>query len=95
MKHFRGVQTDGMTFGMDIDAKGEAYRKLKANTKAKKVAWRYGLEKNVLVCPYQFVAGVMQAAGWLVAERQAFSYITIDDGDMIYVEYPDGVHFRR
>lgn len=86
---------DGITFGMDIDAKSEAYRRMKANTKPKTVPWRYGLEKTVLACPCQFVAGVMREAGWLVSEKQAFSYITIDDGDLIYVEYQDGVHFRR
>lgn len=92
MKHFRGHYRDGTTFGMDIETNAAAYRAMKKATKRQEITGHFGIKVKALVCPYQYVAGVMREAGWLVAERQSFRHITIDDGEEIFVEYPDGVH---
>lgn len=92
MKHFRAVHSYGVSFGMDIDARSEAYRLLKKNTKPKTVTGLFGIEVNILTAPYQYVAGIMREAGWLVAEKQSFNKFTLDGGEEIFIEYPDGIH---
>ena len=92
MKHFRGYYRDGMTFGMDIETNTAAYRAIKKNTALQQITTCYGVERIVRVCPFQYVAGVMREAGWLVAEKQSFSKFSIDDDKDIFIEYPDGVH---
>lgn len=95
MKYFRGTQRDGMTFGMDIETNTAAYREMKRNTKAQTVTGHHGIPVSILACPYQYVAGIMREAGWLVAEKQAFRYFEIEglfDGEEVYIVYPDGIH---
>ena len=92
MKHFRGYNRDGTTFGMEIETNTAAYRAIKKNTALKQITTHYGVERTVRACPYQYVAGIMREAGWLVAEKQSFSKFSIDDDREIFIEYPDGVH---
>lgn len=92
MKHLRGYYLDGMTFGMEIETNTAAYRAMKKATRRQEITSRFGIKVNALVCPYQHVAGIMREAGWIVAERQSFRHITIDDGEEIFIEYPDGIH---
>lgn len=89
MKHFCGIGRDGITFGMDIRT---GYKKMKANIKLQTVKNRFGREVRVQAVPYQFVAEMMEEAGWLVSERQSFKYFRLDDGPEIYIIYPDGIH---
>ena len=92
MKHFRGYNWDGTTFGMEIETNTAAYRAMKKNTPRQQITGHYGIQVNVPVCPFQYVAGIMREAGWLVAEKQSFRKFTIDDGEEIFIGYPDGVH---
>lgn len=92
MKHLRGYRLDGMTFGMDIDTMTPAYRAMKKATERRKIVGHYGIEFSALVCPAQYVAGIMREAGWLVSEAQDFQHITINGGEEIFIEYPNGIH---
>lgn len=92
MKHFRGYNREGTTFGMDIEANTAAYRAMKKNTQQQRITTRYGTQRTVCVCPFQYVAGIMREASWLVTEKQSFRKFTIDDGEEIFIGYPDGVH---
>lgn len=92
MKHFRGYNRDGTTFGMDIETNTAPYRAIKKYTAPRQVTTRYGIRRTVRACPFQYVAGVMREAGWLVAEKQSFRSFSIDDDGEIFIEYPDGIH---
>ena len=92
MKHFRGYYRDGTTFGMDIETNTTAYRAIKKNTALQEITTRLGIQRIIRVCPFQYVAGVMREAGWLVAEHQSFKSFSIGDGAEIFIGYPDGVH---
>lgn len=81
-----------MTFGMDVETNTAPYRAMKKHTERRQVTGRFGIQVNILVCPAQYVAGIMRGAGWLVAENQEFKKFTIDDGEEIFIEYPDGIH---
>lgn len=91
MKHFRGYNRDGTTFGMEIETNTAVYRAMKKATNRQEITGQFGIKVNVLVCPYQYVAGIMREAGWLVAEKQSFGKFTIDGGEEIFIGYPDGV----
>lgn len=95
MKHFRATHRNGTTFGMDIETNTAAYREMKRNTKAQTITGYHGIRFTALACPYQFVAGIMREAGWLVAERQDFRSFEIEglfNGEEVFIIYPDGVH---
>lgn len=92
MKHFRAMHDYGVSFGMDIDARSASYREMKANTKRQTIKGKWGIEVNVLACPFQYVAGMMKEAGWLVAEDQSFRSFQLDGGEDIFIIYPDGIH---
>ena len=91
MKRFRGYQPDGITFGMEIETGSAAYRAIRKHTAPKQIPTSWGGLRTVPVCPYQYVAGVMEGAGWLVAEGHYLRSFTIDDGPEIVIEYPEGV----
>lgn len=92
MKHFRAWDQQGLTFGMDIDATSKSYKAMKKSITPKTIIGRWNTLVNVLVVPWNLVAAMMGQAGWLFAERQEFKKIQIDDGEDIYIEYPDGIH---
>lgn len=92
MKHFRGYNRDGTTFGMEIETNTASYLAIKKYTAPKQVANRYSVQRTIRACPFQYVAGVMREAGWLVAEKQSFKSFSIDDSGKIFIEYPDGIH---
>lgn len=81
-----------MIFGMDINARTQAYREFCKNIKPKDVNGLYGIKVNVLTCEACYVAALMGIAGWHVSEKQLFNKIKIDDGEEIYIQYSDGIH---
>lgn len=97
MSHFRGFYTrDYQTFGMEVEVSTQAYRKLKKSITRKKILNRYGREITADVAPYIRVAAIMREAHWLVSENHSFSKFQIDDGPVIYIEYPEGtIEYRK
>ena len=94
MRHFHGYYLSGMTFGMNIDATTAAYRALKKHTSRKAIVGKHGIVVNILVCPAKYVAAVMRDAGWTVREKRLFFKFDIEgfqDGEHVYIEYPNGI----
>ena len=93
-KNLHAVEFDGTTFGMELDTDTPAWRKLKAAVKVEKYISKLGFEGRRLTVPHIALAACMREAHWLVSERKAFDYITIDgfmDDATIYVKYRDGI----
>lgn len=92
MKRFRAMHSFGCSFGMDIDARSAGYKQMKANIKRQTITGHWGIEVSVLTVPNQYVAEMMGEPGWLVAEKQEFRCFRLDDGEEIFIIYPDGIH---
>lgn len=101
MANFHGTQFDGITFGMQIDKKSEAWKQFKKNFSVNdKAIGIFGDEITVSTIPWFNAAAIMQEAGWLVSESQLISKFVIDgfnDGYEIFINYtyPEQLNFKR
>lgn len=95
LKHLSALETDGTTFGMDVEASSTAYKNFKKAIKTETCISVSGYEFKARVVPYLSLAAIMKEAHWLVSELKSFVKVWIDDEE-IYVKYGnEPIDFRR